>query len=50
MSKNNQPLTIEEIAKECKKCKKCPLYQTRTKAVPGEGDEKAKVIFIGEAP
>ena len=50
MPKDNQPLTIEEIAKVCKKCKKCPLYQTRTKVVPGEGDEKAKVIFIGEAP
>jgi len=50
MPKDNQSLTIEEIAKECKKCKKCPLYQTRTKAVPGEGDEKAKVVLIGEAP
>lgn len=50
MPKDINPLTIEEVAKKCKSCKKCPLYQTRTKVVPGEGSEKAKVIFVGEAP
>jgi len=46
----NNLLTLEEVAKECIKCKRCPLYLTRTKVVPGEGNEKTKIIFIGEAP
>lgn len=50
MSKNLNPLTIEEVAEECKNCEKCPLYLARTKVVPGEGNAKSKVIFIGEAP
>lgn len=50
MSENLNPLTIEEVAEECRKCKKCPLYLTRSKVVPGEGNEKTKVMFIGEAP
>jgi len=50
MSKNLNPLTIEEVAKECRNCKKCPLYLSRTKVVPGEGNAKSKVMFIGEAP
>lgn len=32
------------------KCRKCPLYKTANHAVPGEGDPKAKIMFIGEAP
>ena len=50
MSKNINPLTIEEVAEECKNCEKCPLYLSRTKVVPGEGNAKSKVMFIGEAP
>ena len=50
MSKNINPLTIEEVAEECKSCEKCPLYLSRTKVVPGEGNAKSKVMFIGEAP
>jgi DNA polymerase len=50
MSKNINTLTMQEIAEEIKKCKKCPLYLSRNKVVPGEGNEKSNVIFIGEAP
>ena len=50
MSKNFNPLTIEEVAKECKVCEKCPLYLSRTEVVPGEGNVKSKVMLIGEAP
>ena len=32
------------------KCKKCELYKTRTNAVPGKGNFKSDVIFVGEAP
>lgn len=31
-------------------CQRCSLYRTKTKDVPGVGDEKAKIFFIGEAP
>ena len=31
-------------------CEKCPLHRTRTHAVPGEGNIKAGLVFIGEAP
>lgn len=43
-------MSLEEIAKEIKECKKCPLYLSRTNAVPGEGNPRAEVMFIGEAP
>ena len=32
-------------------CQKCPtLVESRTKVVPGDGAEEAKIMFIGEAP
>ncbi len=31
-------------------CTNCDLYKTKNKDVPGVGSEKAKVVFIGEAP
>src|SRR5579884_3779444 len=31
-------------------CPDCDLAQTRTHAVPGEGPETAKIMFIGEGP
>ncbi len=43
-------MSLGEIAKEIKACKKCPLHLSRTNAVPGEGNPKAEVMFIGEAP
>ena len=42
MSKNFNPLTIEEVAEECKSCEKCPLYLSRTEVVPGEGNANLK--------
>jgi uracil-DNA glycosylase family 4 len=41
---------LEEIAAEVRVCTKCRLHQTRTKAVPGEGDPDTEVIFVGEGP
>jgi len=32
------------------KCLKCQLHQTRTTAVPGEGNPNADILFIGEGP
>jgi len=31
-------------------CGKCRLCETRTNVVPGEGDPKARLMFIGEGP
>jgi DNA polymerase len=31
-------------------CRFCPLFKTRTQAVPGEGNRKARLMFVGEAP
>lgn len=42
--------SLEEIAKEVHDCTKCPLYTGRTIAVPGSGNAKAEVLFIGEGP
>ncbi|MEM0363594.1 MAG: type-4 uracil-DNA glycosylase [Sulfolobaceae archaeon] len=42
--------SLAKIEEEVKVCKKCELWQYRKNAVPGEGNEKAEVMFIGEAP
>jgi uracil-DNA glycosylase len=42
--------SLEEIAKKVQKCTRCPLYETATKAVPGEGDPNAQLVCVGEAP
>ena len=43
-------MSLEEIAREISNCRKCQLWATKTKYVPGEGSEKAEVVFVGEAP
>jgi DNA polymerase len=43
-------MTLESLVAEIKVCPKCPLCKSRTLAVPGEGNPKAKLIIIGEAP
>ena len=44
------PSSLEEIAEAIRKCTKCRLYATATNAVPGEGDAKAELVCVGEAP
>jgi DNA polymerase len=41
---------LEDIAAEVRVCTKCRLHETRTKAVPGEGDPDTEVVFVGEGP
>ena len=43
-------MSLEEIAREITNCRKCQLWATKTKYVPGEGSERAEVVFVGEAP
>ena len=40
----------EEMEFQIKSCKSCKLCNTRKKAVPGEGNKKSPVMFIGEGP
>jgi uracil-DNA glycosylase family 4 len=42
--------TLEEIAAEVRTCRKCALASGRTLAVPGEGNPKSPLLFVGEGP
>ncbi len=42
--------SLEQIAAEIRRCQRCPLAKIANQAVPGAGNEKAKIVFIGEAP
>jgi DNA polymerase len=42
--------TLEEIRKELGDCKRCKLHRTRRTIVFGEGNKKAKLMFVGEGP
>ncbi len=41
---------LEQIAREIADCTACILSRTRHKTVPGTGDPRATIMFIGEAP
>ncbi len=41
---------LEALAAEIAVCRKCDLWRARTRTVPGEGPESARVMFIGEGP
>lgn len=41
---------LEGIADEVRECTRCRLHETRTRAVPGEGDPATEVVFVGEGP
>lgn len=47
-SKNYQNMI--DIRLDVENCKLCPLHKTRTNVVFGTGNEKAKLVFVGEAP
>ena len=42
--------TLDEIADIVRACKLCPLCETRTNAVPGEGNPNARLMLVGEGP
>ena len=42
--------TLENIRQNVIECTKCELCKTRTNSVPGNGNFKSDVIFVGEAP
>ena len=41
---------LSELYSEIALCQQCEIAKYRNKAVPGEGAEDAKIMFIGEAP
>ena len=46
----NSEEILKQVAQEVTVCKKCILYNSRKRAVPGEGPAKASIMFIGEGP
>lgn len=42
--------SLPELCRLIDRCPDCDLAQTRTRAVPGEGAEHARIMFIGEGP
>lgn len=43
-------VTWEQLEETCQHCRKCPLWETRTKVVPGVGNRQAKILLVGEGP
>jgi len=42
--------SLKTIAQNVKNCQKCVLAEKKNLAVPGEGNPKAEIMFIGEGP
>jgi DNA polymerase len=43
-------LPLNSLSFGIRHCRRCPRSKTRTHAVPGEGNPKARVLLLGEAP
>ena len=43
-------MLLEELNEQTLKCEKCALCKTRINVVPGEGNSRAEIMFIGEGP
>ncbi len=41
---------LAAVAREVEACRACKLCGTRTRAVPGEGATRARIVFVGEGP
>ena len=41
---------LTELCQQMMTCQACDLAKSRRTVVPGEGDENARIVFIGEAP
>jgi len=50
MAEKEKSKALVSIADKVRNCFDCRLSKTRTKAVPGDGDYGAEIMFIGEAP
>ncbi|HSE84053.1 MAG TPA: uracil-DNA glycosylase [Thermodesulfobacteriota bacterium] len=43
-------LTLDEIKEELGNCTRCKLHETRRNIVFGEGNPRARLVFVGEGP
>jgi DNA polymerase len=50
VTRDERRAALDEIANEVRACTRCRLAETRTRAVPGEGDPDTEVVFVGEGP
>jgi len=41
---------VEQVNREVRQCVKCELHKGRRNAVPGDGDVRTEIMFVGEAP
>jgi DNA polymerase len=46
----DQAIALKELGQQIAVCPRCDLSKTRTRAVPGEGNPDADIVFIGEGP
>ncbi|MEW6377678.1 MAG: uracil-DNA glycosylase [Thermodesulfobacteriota bacterium] len=46
----SESLSLAEVRKELGDCQRCKLHRTRRTLVFGEGNERAKLMVIGEGP
>lgn len=49
-SDRDVPAALEAIAGRIAACTACRLSESRTHAVPGQGNPRARLMFVGEAP
>lgn len=42
--------TLEDVGKDLEDCRRCKLCNSRTHIVFGEGNPKARLVFVGEGP
>ena len=43
-------MNLNQVALTIHGCTRCPLHEGRNRAVPGEGNSQADIMFIGEGP
>jgi len=46
----DQAIALRELAEQIAVCPRCALSKTRGRAVPGEGNPNADIVFVGEGP
>lgn len=47
---NGKKAKIDEIKEEIKNCKQCRLCESRTNAIPPEGNSEARLMLVAQAP
>jgi len=43
-------ITLHTLENQVSRCQRCPLYKKAHKGVPGEGNPKARIFLVGQAP